>query len=166
MGIRTAENGFVSAGAIQQGHLVSDVGGGVSQFATTLFNAAFFAGLDFADYQSHTIYFSRYPRGREATLGHPAPDLALTNNTPYAVLIWPTYTDTSVTVELWSTPYFEVEQTGQSSSRWGTSCTRWDTFRQRTAPDGTVILDSVFATYRPAEGIDCLGNRIPPPPNV
>jgi vancomycin resistance protein YoaR len=163
VGKRTIENGFSSAGAIERGHLVQDVGGGVSQFATTLFNAAFFAGLDFADYQSHTIYFSRYPRGREATLGFPAPDLALTNRTPYAMLLWPTYTDTSITVELWSTPYFTVEQTGQASSRWGTSCTRYDTFRRRTAPDGTTLEDSVFATYRPAEGIDCLGNRIPPP---
>ncbi|MDH3731167.1 MAG: VanW family protein [Acidimicrobiia bacterium] len=163
VGERTVEKGFLSAGAIEAGHLVQDVGGGVSQFATTLFNAAFFAGLDFADYQSHTIYFSRYPRGREATLGHPAPDLALTNNTPYSVLIWPEYTETSITVQLWSTPYFTVEQTGQSSSRWGTACTRYDTFRERTAPDGRVLEDSVFATYRPREGVDCLGNRIPPP---
>lgn len=163
VGQRTTENGFESAGAIEQGHLVQDVGGGVSQFATTLFNAAFFAGLDFADYQSHTIYFSRYPRGREATLGHPAPDLALTNNTPYSMLVWPEYTETSITVQLWSTPYFVVEQTGQSSSRWGTACTRYDTFRERTTPDGTVLEDSVFATYRPREGVDCLGNRIPPP---
>lgn len=163
VGERTIDNGFASAGAIERGHLVEDVGGGVSQFATTLFNAAFFAGLDFADYQSHTIYFSRYPRGREATLGFPAPDLALTNETPYAMLIWPTYTDTSITVELWSTPYFTVEQTGQVSSRWGTACTRYDTFRRRTASDGTTLEDSVFAIYRPAEGIDCLGNRIPPP---
>ena len=79
------------------------------------------------------------------------------------MLIWPTYTDTSITVQLWSTPYFTVEQTGQSSSRWGSACTRVDTFRERTAPDGTVLEDSVFATYRPAEGIDCLGNAIPPP---
>ncbi len=35
----------------------------MSQFATTLFNAAFFAGLDFGEYQSHSIYISRYPQG-------------------------------------------------------------------------------------------------------
>jgi vancomycin resistance protein YoaR len=163
VGVRTREKGFVSAGAIERGHLVQDVGGGVSQFATTLFNAAFFAGLDFTDYQSHTIYFSRYPRGREATLGHPAPDLAVTNNTPHAMLIWTDYTDTSITVQLWSTPYFSVEQSGQWSGRWGTACTRVTTERTRVAPDGAEIVDTVFATYRPAEGVDCLGNRIPPP---
>ncbi len=53
---------------------VDDVGGGVSQFATTLFNAAFFAGLDFGEYQSHSSStFSRYPYGREATMSLPAP---------------------------------------------------------------------------------------------
>ena len=51
------------------------VGGGISQFATTLFNAAFFAGLDIPEYQSHSIYITRYPYGREATLSYPAPDL-------------------------------------------------------------------------------------------
>src|SRR5690606_41832737 len=46
VGERTREKGFVEAGAIYAGVYVEDVGGGVSQFATTLFNAAFFAGLD------------------------------------------------------------------------------------------------------------------------
>ena len=93
VGERTREKGFVSAGTIQQGHFKDDVGGGISQFATTLFNAAFFAGLEFDDYQSHTIYISRYPYGREATLNYPDVDLAFINNTPYGILIWPEYTE-------------------------------------------------------------------------
>ena len=79
------------------------------------------------------------------------------------MLVWTDYTDTSITVQLWSTPYFASEQTGQWSGRWGTACTRVTTERTRVAPDGTEIVDTVFATYRPAEGVDCLGNRIPPP---
>ena len=55
----------------------------MSQFATTLFNAAFFAGLDIREYQAHSEYFSRYPRGREATMGFPNPDLVIENTTPY-----------------------------------------------------------------------------------
>ena len=61
VGKRTVENGFVLAGAIANGEHSEEVGGGVSQFATTLFNAAFFAGLDFGEYQSHSILFDRYP---------------------------------------------------------------------------------------------------------
>ncbi|MYJ83841.1 MAG: hypothetical protein F4033_06580, partial [Acidimicrobiaceae bacterium] len=53
VGPRTVANGFVPAAMILDGVFVDSVGGGISQYATTLFNAAFFAGLDFIDYQSH-----------------------------------------------------------------------------------------------------------------
>jgi vancomycin resistance protein YoaR len=162
VGLRTVEKGFVAAGTIQQGHFKDDVGGGISQFATTLFNAAFFAGLEFNDYRSHTIYISRYPYGREATLNYPDVDLAFTNNTPYAILIWPEYTDTSITVQMFSTKYWEVEQTGQDSWRSG-ACTSVETFRSRTGPDGEIVEDSVMARYRPGEGLDCAGNPTPLP---
>jgi vancomycin resistance protein YoaR len=162
VGERTTEKGFVPAGAISQGHFKDDVGGGVSQFATTLFNAAFFAGLEFDEYQSHTIYLSRYPFGREATLNYPDVDLSFINNTPYGVLIWTDYTDTSITVEMYSTKYWEVEQTGQSAWRSG-ACRSVETFRSRTSPDGEVLEDSVSARYRPGEGLDCNGRPTPKP---
>ena len=157
VGERTAERGFVPAGTILQGHLVSTVGGGVSQFATTMFNAAFFAGFDFDTYQSHSIYFSRYPYGREATISWPAPDLEFTNATDYPALIWTSYTSTSITVSIYSTKSVEVEQIGQEISA-VRQCTRVDTFRRRTYSNGRQVEDSVFATYRPDEGFDCNGN--------
>ncbi|CAN5832984.1 VanW family protein [soil metagenome] len=157
VGERTSEGGFVSAGTIIQGHLVSTVGGGVSQFATTMFNAAFLAGFDFDTYQSHSIYFSRYPYGREATISWPLPDLEFTNTTDYPALIWTSYDSTSITVSIYSTPSVEVEQTHQEISA-VRRCTRVDTFRTRTYGDGREVEDSVFAVYRPAEGLDCNGN--------
>jgi hypothetical protein len=165
IGRRTRANGFVSDGVIQSGHFIDEVGGGISQFATTTFNAAFLAGLDMPEYQSHSIYISRYPYGREATLSFPLPDLELYNPTPYAVLLWPTYTGSSITMDMWSTPYFEVEQTRQSSWKIG-QCTRVNTYRERTAPDGSVLEDFVFATYRPGEGLDCNGNPTVKPPGA
>lgn len=165
IGRRTRANGFVSDGVIQSGRFIDEVGGGISQFATTTFNAAFFAGLDIPEYQSHSIYISRYPYGREATLSFPLPDLELHNNTPHAVMIWTSYTGSSITVDMWSTPYFEVEQTRQTTSRIG-ACRRVNTYRERTAPDGTVLEDFVFATYRPGEGLDCAGNPTPVPPGA
>lgn len=162
VGRRTREKGFVPAGTILQGHLVPTVGGGVSQFATTMFNAAFFAGFDFVDYQSHSIYFSRYPYGREATISWPAPDLKFTNTTRYPALIWTSYDDTSITVSIYSTKSVDVEQTGQEVSR-ARKCTRVDTYRLRTYDDGRTVEDSVFATYRPSEGLDCNGNPTPLP---
>ena len=119
VGQRTAAKGFVLAGAIREGLHVDEIGGGVSQFATTTFNAAYFAGLDIPTYQAHTESFPRYPPGREATMGYPAPDLKITNNTPYGVMIWTSYTANSITVTMYSTPYATAEQTGISESMSG-----------------------------------------------
>jgi len=155
VGKRTADKGFVSAPVIEEGKFTEDVGGGVSQFATTLFNAAFEAGLDFGEYQSHSIYISRYPYGREATLSYPHPDLEIENTSSYGVLVWPTYTDTTITVTLYSTKFADVRQSGQSEAPRG-ACKRVTTERTRTyLADGRSEVDKVFATYRPAEGVNC-----------
>jgi vancomycin resistance protein YoaR len=154
VGQRTREKGFTEAGVIYEGRFETDVGGGVSQFATTFFNAAFFAGLDFESYQSHSIYISRYPYGREATISWPAPDLAVSNPLPDGVVAWPTYTGSSITVTLWGTKTVHADQTGQSTRRQG-RCTRVSTERTRSWPDGTTEVDNVFAVYRPGEGVNC-----------
>jgi vancomycin resistance protein YoaR len=155
VGRRTAENGFVAAGAIRNGEHVDEIGGGVSQFATTLFNAAYFAGLDITTYQAHSEYFSRYPRGREATMGFPNPDLVIQNNTPYGVLVWSSYTSTSLTITLYSTPFASGEQTGIREGSSG-NCAVVTTTRTRTFVDGRPPEDDTFsATYRPGEGQFC-----------
>jgi vancomycin resistance protein YoaR len=154
VGQRTTAKGFVEAGAIREGEHVNEVGGGVSQFATTTFNAAYFAGLDITTYQAHSEYFSRYPRGREATMGFPAPNLKFVNNTPYGILIWTSYTDTSVTVTLYSSPYITAEQSAITESSSG-ACTVVQTTRTRHFPDGHTENDTFKATYRPGEGQSC-----------
>ena len=178
VGERTAEKGFQEGGFIENGVLTTAIGGGVSQFATTFFNAAFFAGLDYDEYQAHSIYFSRYPYGREATISWQKPDLVVRNTTPYGILVWPTYTDTSITVSLYSTKFVNVEQSGQSERENGV-CTRVTTERTRTYLDGRVAVDEVGASYRP-EGLNCDGSpsdpslttttgrrrRRPPPPDT
>lgn len=162
IGPRTREKGYVGAGAIRGGHMTDEVGGGVSQFVTTMFNAAFFAGLDLDEYQSHSVYFSRYPFGREATLSIPGPDLVFTNSTEYPVLIWPTYDSTSITVTLYSTKHIDVVELDQRVT-FRNQCRHSEIDRQRTYPDGRVVVDTIEANYRPGDGIDCNGNQIPPP---
>jgi vancomycin resistance protein YoaR len=155
VGQRTTAKGFAEAGVIYNGRFTTDVGGGVSQFSTTLFNAAFFGGMDFVEYQAHTIYISRYPYGREATLSYPQPDQKITNVSPFGILIWPTYTDTSITVTLYSSPWVTGEQTGQSEAPAG-RCTRVTTERTRTwLIDGRQEVDTVSALYQPGEGVLC-----------
>ena len=159
---RTRANGFVADGAIRFGRLTDEVGGGVSQFATTIFNTAYFAGLDFDEYRSHSIYFRRYPFGREATVSSPSPDLVIANTTDYPVLIWTSYDSRNITVTMYSTKNVDVVELGQRVSRRG-KCTYVETDRQRTYDDGRVVADTVEATYRPAEGLDCNGNPVIPP---
>jgi vancomycin resistance protein YoaR len=116
VGRRTVEKGFVEAPVIDAEYkFAKDIGGGVSQFSTTMFNAAFFAGLDIPTYGMHGIYISRYPYGREATLDFPSLDLKVRNSTPYGVLVWPTYSATSITVTLYSTHFVEGAQTNQTT---------------------------------------------------
>ncbi|HVV37473.1 MAG TPA: VanW family protein [Acidimicrobiales bacterium] len=156
IGPRTLAKGFVVDHVIEDGVFSEAVGGGISQFATTLWNAAFFGGLDLISHQSHSIYISRYPYGRDATLNYPQPDLVIGNSTPYGVLVWPTYTGTSLTVTLYSTKYAIAEQTNQTQGKRGV-CTDVVTERTRTYPDGTKKVDKIHAVYRPGEGQNCDG---------
>jgi hypothetical protein len=157
VGERTVAKGFVVDHQINdEGKFDDAVGGGVSQFATPTFNAAFFAGLDYGEYQSHSIYISRYPYGREATVSWQHPDLQVKNTTPFAVMIWATYTGTSLTVSMYSTKYLAtVTQSAQVAAPFGPGCTRVVTERTRTYLDGHSIVDKVFAVYQPAEGVKC-----------
>jgi vancomycin resistance protein YoaR len=163
IGKRTTEKGFVSAPVIENGQHSEDVGGGISQMATTLFNAAWFAGLDFGEYQSHSLYISRYPYGREATMGYPHPDLELKNTTPYGILLWPTYTNRSLTVSMYSTRYFEsVTMSAQTKRAQGT-CTVVRSERTRVLLNGDRKVDATSARYRAREGLNCDGSQAPPP---
>ncbi len=100
VGIRTEDNGFVEAPMILRGEFVPAVGGGVSQFATTLFNAVFLGGYEDVYHQPHSYYFPRYPEGREATVSFPNPELIFRNDTQSAMLIYAEYTDDSITVKV------------------------------------------------------------------
>ena len=161
VGERTLAKGYVVDHVIEDSVFAESVGGGISQFATTLFNAAFFGGLELKTYQSHTLYISRYPYGREATMGWPQPDLVIRNGSPYGVLIWPSYTGTSLTVELYSTKWVDATQSGQTQSPSGV-CTRVKTDRTRKfVSDGHTSVDSVYALYHPKEGTNCDGSISP-----
>jgi vancomycin resistance protein YoaR len=82
LGRRTLARGFVPAPQISDGLVNDGVGGGISQVATTMYNAAFFAGLRLNDHHPHQFYISRYPMGREATISWGGPELAFTNDWP------------------------------------------------------------------------------------
>ena len=100
VGERTLEKGFLEAGTLVNGTLVTSVGGGVSQFATTLYNAVFWGGYQDVVHRPHSGYFPRYPEGIEATINWPDIDLIFRNDSSADILIRAEYTDTSLTVKL------------------------------------------------------------------
>jgi len=97
VGPRTLERGFVVA-PVFYGEFTEDVGGGVSQLATTFFNAVFFGGYEDVYHKPHTIYITRYPMGREATVNYGTVDLKFRNDSNTGILIRTFYTSSSITV--------------------------------------------------------------------
>lgn len=102
LGPRTAERGYVEAPEILGGKLEEGIGGGVSQVATTVYNAAFFAGMEIVDHTPHQFWISRYPEGREATLSYGGPDLVFRNDWDAGVLIDAVAGDNTITVRFYS----------------------------------------------------------------
>jgi vancomycin resistance protein YoaR len=100
VGQRTLENGYLDAGTIVRGEIVETVGGGVSQFATTLYNTVFWGGYEDVQHKPHSFYFSRYPEGIESTVSFPQPEMSFRNNTDRSIMIKTSYTDTSITVKI------------------------------------------------------------------
>ena len=102
LGKRTIRRGFVPAPMISGGRLVNSVGGGISQVATALYNAAFFGGLTLVAHTPHSFYISRYPMGREATISWGGPELVFGNDWSAPVRMRLTATATAITVKLYS----------------------------------------------------------------
>ncbi|GAA4829515.1 VanW family protein [Luteimicrobium xylanilyticum] len=107
----TSEAGYYKAHMIENGQFVDAVGGGLSQVATTTYNAAFFAGLDIVTHQPHSYWFARYPEGREATIAVGVIDMKFTNDTPYGVVVQSWVGGGKLHVVFWSTKYYTVRTT-------------------------------------------------------
>ena len=127
VGERTASNGFTEGYIIKDGRFRKELGGGVSQSATTTFNAMFFAGLKDVEHKPHGLFIDRYPAGREATVAWPSLDLKFQNDTKYGVLVQayivkgtPSHRG-SITVRMWSTKtYDKVVATSPNKSNFTT----------------------------------------------
>ncbi len=112
VGQRTAAKGYQEANAIVKGKLVPQLGGGICQVGTTLFNTAFFAGVPIPARENHSFYISHYPKGRDATVSWGGPDLKWKNDTKNWILVSVSYTDESITISFYGTdPGYDVEYT-------------------------------------------------------
>lgn len=115
-GPRGTAQGFVESGIILNGRADKAVGGGISQFATTLYNAAYFAGFEDVAHTAHSYYISRYPAGREATVYEGAIDLQFKNTSQYPVRILASAGGGSVTVTMMGVKTVNVESV--NGGRW------------------------------------------------
>ena len=103
-GERNAAKGFLVAPVIVNGELTTGLGGGVCQVSTTVFNAAFEAGLKITARTNHALYISHYPQGRDATVNYPDVDLRFVNDTSHWLLLRTFVGASSLTVSLYGTP--------------------------------------------------------------
>ena len=111
-GERSAAKGFLEAPVIVNGELQTGLGGGVCQVSTTVFNAAYEAGLPITSRTNHALYISHYPLGRDATVDYPGIDLKFVNDTKHWLLLRTWVGSSSLTVVLYGAPqHRRVEST-------------------------------------------------------
>jgi vancomycin resistance protein YoaR len=103
-GERSPDKGFLEAPVIINGELKTGLGGGVCQVSTTVFNAAYEAGLSITDRTNHALYISHYPLGRDATVNYPDTDLRFVNDTKHWLLLRTFVGSSSLTVALYGAP--------------------------------------------------------------
>ncbi|MDR1775632.1 MAG: VanW family protein [Actinomycetes bacterium] len=101
IGERTAAKGYKEAGAIVNGELVPQLGGGICQVNTTLFNATLLSGVEITERHNHSYYISHYPLGRDATVSWGGPDFKFKNTLDHTILIAAVASNSSVTVSFW-----------------------------------------------------------------
>lgn len=118
VGKRTKENGFGEAGAYLNGETVQEVGGGVCQASSTLYNAVVLANLEVTERTNHTYISSYVPIGRDATVSWGGPDFKFKNNRDYPIKIEASYAGGKLTCKIIGTDVdgsyvkFTSERTG------------------------------------------------------
>jgi vancomycin resistance protein YoaR len=170
-GERNAAKGFEEAPVIINGELESGIGGGVCQVSTTVFNAAFEAGLSIEKRTNHALYISHYPLGRDATVNYPDLDLVFRNDTEHWLLLRTFVSPGSLTVNLYGTspgrrvetetaplevegkvPWKRIDDDtmfkGQKLvEQWGSPPRSTSVTRRVYKPDGTLLYDTTWRSY-------------------
>ena len=107
VGKRTQEKGYKAAAAYNNGEVVDEIGGGVCQISSTLYNAVVQAGLETTFRRSHTYEPSYVTPGTDAAVSWGGPDYKFVNNSDTAIGIRANYKDRTVTVSIYGIPILE-----------------------------------------------------------
>ena len=87
VGKRTIEAGYKEAGAYAGGKVVQEIGGGICQVSSTLYNAVLYANLEVVERYNHYFETSYVDPGRDATVSWGSLDFQFKNNRDYAIKI-------------------------------------------------------------------------------
>lgn len=140
IGPRTAEKGYQEANAIVNGKLVPQLGGGVCQVGTTIFNSVFFSGLPVVERHNHSLYISHYPKGRDATVSWGGPDFKFKNDTENWVLIATAYSNSTLTISLYGTDAgYKVDY--KTSDFTNLTDYKVEEIKDATLPKGTRVIE-------------------------
>ncbi len=103
LGDISTESGYTAGAAIVAGRIVPIVAGGICQTSTTLYRAAFNAGLDITERHAHSLYIAAFNDvvSFDAAVFSPGLDLRTVNDTPYPILVVATSSGGSITIDLW-----------------------------------------------------------------
>ncbi|MGO8683197.1 MAG: VanW family protein [Thermoleophilia bacterium] len=185
MGPRTVNRGFDFAPVIAAGNVLRPgVGGGICQFATTLFNAVFFAGLQVVERQAHSLFIADYPIGRDATVSWGGADFKFRNDTSKPLMIRSWVSGGSLTVVLVGTigrqvtfttsPFYDIRPPASSRAHprviddntlargviaWETGAAGQSVKVVRTVMVGGKLLfrDTFISVYEPRDWIERIG---------
>ena len=100
-GERTSAKGYLSATAISGGQNIEEIGGGVCQTSSTLFNAVARANLEIVTRSPHAWPSSYVEKGMDATVDWPGLDFRFRNNTSWPVYLVASYANRKCTVEVY-----------------------------------------------------------------
>ncbi len=117
VGQRTSEKGYQGAAAYSGGEVVEEIGGGVCQVSTTLYNAVVRAGLKVSVRRSHTFAPSYVTPGMDATVSWGGPEFKFVNTSSAAIGVRAAYSNQTVTVSIYGIPVLEEGVTYELESK-------------------------------------------------
>ncbi|MCL1854232.1 MAG: VanW family protein [Clostridia bacterium] len=100
-GQRTIGKGYREAGAISAGQSIEEVGGGICQVSSTLFNAVARADLEIVRRSPHAWPSTYVNRGEDATVNWPNLDFTFRNSQSTPVFVIAYYQDRKCSAEIW-----------------------------------------------------------------
>lgn len=171
----SAANGYHNSGVIVNGVHTEGMGGGLSQMSTTAYNAGFFAGMTDIAHRPHTVWFNRYPMGRESTLYSGSIDMIWRNDSSTGILMRSYISNNQLVVEAWGTKTYEVTTTtspkrnivaATTTTSTAANCEAYPkgndgfnvtvTRKVKEIATGKIVKDEAKSwTYRPDNGVIC-----------